>query len=327
MSTRAAGKEGAFAAREAPGGTLIVIGGTTASGKSALALRLAERMGATVVNADSQQLFVDLPILTARPTVLDERRADHRLYGILAADEQPSLGRWLALVAPILRETMAAGRAAVLVGGSGLYLEALLQGVAEVPDVPEEVRSRLRAWAAGRPAVELHERLAAVDPEAASRLRSSDPQRLLRALEVMEATGRPLAEWQRQGHRRIGLPERRMGLALMPPATVVRERVERRLAAMLADGARAEVEAALARRSTLAELPIAKVHGCRELVAVATGKIDEGVAIERIGAQVRQYAKRQRTFLRHRLPQLVSLEGAGDALDADEALIRMAPLG
>ncbi len=326
MSTRTAGNDGTFGADRAPGGTLIVIGGTTASGKSALALRLAERLDATIVNADSQQLFADLPILTARPSADDERRVDHRLFGILAAHEQPSLGRWLADVEAVLQSIWKAGRTAVLVGGSGLYIEALLRGIVEVPTVPAEIRSPLRAWAAGRPAVELHQRLAAVDPESAARLRPSDPQRVLRALEVMEATGRPLAQWQRDSRRRIRLPERCVGLALVPPATVVRERIGHRLGAMLVEGAQAEVEALSLRMPTLTDLPIAKVHGCRELLAAARGEMEEATAVERIAAQVRQYAKRQRTFLRHRLAELGPLDVCGETLEVDEALARAAPL-
>ncbi len=327
MSTSAAGKGRAFDLRNGGRGALVLIGGTTASGKSALALCLAERTGGVVINADSQQLFADLRVLTARPSAEDEMRAEHRLYGVLAADQQPSVGRWLALVEPALQGALHGGRPAILVGGTGLYIEALLRGIALIPSVPEELRRRLRGWAVDRPTVEIHRHLAAADPDAAARLRPSDRQRLLRALEVIEATGRPLGHWQRAERQRVALPRLRVGLALVPPAVIVRERAARRVEAMLAAGALYEVKALLQRRPDLRALPIAKVHGCRELLDLAAGRMAEATAAERIAIQVRQYAKRQRTFLRHRLPELPRLEIPGESLAPEEALGLMAQLG
>lgn len=300
----------------APGGTgigaLVVIGGSTASGKSALAVSLAKATGGTVVNADSQQLYRDLPTLTARPTPAEEAEAPHRLYGVLGPDEQASAGRWLDLVAPILREAADDPRPLIVTGGTGLYLEALLHGIVPVPDIPPGLRARLRAEAAGVPAPVLHERLRGQDPATAARLRPSDPQRVLRALEVLAATGRPLAEWQAAARRRLPLPGPVLGLALLPPASVASPRIERRLRLMLEGPAPAEVDALRRRFPQLASLPIAKLHGCRELLAVLDGSLDPATAEARIAAQVRQYAKRQRTFFRHRLPDLVPLATTGD---------------
>lgn len=300
----------------APGGAgigaLVVIGGSTASGKSALALALAEATGGTVVNADSQQLYRDLPTLTARPSLAEEARAPHRLYGVLGPDQQASAGRWLDLAAPVLREAAADPRPLIVTGGTGLYLEALLHGIVPVPDIPPELRARLRAEAAGVPAPVLHERLRRQDPATAARLRPSDPQRILRALEVLAATGRPLAEWQAAAPRRLPLPGPVVGVALLPPAAVVNPRIGRRLRLMLEGPALAEVDALHRRLPDLASLPVAKLHGCRELLAVLDGRLDLATAETLTAAQVRQYAKRQRTFFRHRLPELAPLAATGE---------------
>lgn len=224
---------------------LVVIGGSTASGKSALALKLAQRWGGTIVNADSQQLYRDLPILSARPTPEDETAAPHLLYGVLGPDEQASVGRWLELIAPVLANTIATDNTLILTGGTGLYIEALLHGLPAIPPVDPEVRRTLREAAVTTPAPNLHARLAAIDPLAAGRLAPTDTQRILRALEVVESTGRSLAEWQQEPHVSLALPARVTGVALLPPAQVVAPRTEGRLRAMLQGGAIQEVAALL----------------------------------------------------------------------------------
>ncbi|MDX6749436.1 tRNA (adenosine(37)-N6)-dimethylallyltransferase MiaA [Geminicoccaceae bacterium 1502E] len=310
-------------------GALIVIGGSTASGKSALALALAERLGGVIVNADSQQLFADLPILTARPSAADEARAHHRLYGVLGPREQPSAGRWLELVAPVLEELRATGRAAILTGGTGLYLHALLRGIAAMPPVPAALRERLRAESEGVPAALLHERLRAGDPVMAARLEPGDRQRILRALEILEATGRSLAYWQAQGRReRLELPPVLASIALVPPAALVARRIETRFEAMLQAGVLDEVAALAERCPDAARQPIAKVHGLRELLALREGRLEERTARERINAQIRQYAKRQRTWFRHQLPELRALETVGeDPALAAALLVQIAEAG
>jgi tRNA dimethylallyltransferase len=290
---------------------VVVIGGSTASGKSALALALAQELGGVVVNADSQQLFADLPILTARPTPEDEAAAPHWLYGVLAAHEQPSVGRWLALIEPVLAACRKEGRPAIVTGGTGLYLHALLHGMPEMPEIPAGLRRSLRAWAEAAGSAALHARLGERDPVMAARLRPSDTQRLLRALEVVEATGRSLAAWQQEPRRRIPLPERRLGLALVPPPTAVNPRIEVRLEVMLGAGALNEVRALLERCPDAPTLPIAKVHGLRELAALLQGRLDAAAAQRSIAAQIRQYAKRQRTWFRHQLPELTPVADVG----------------
>jgi tRNA dimethylallyltransferase len=294
-------------------GALVLIGGTTASGKSALALEIARRCGGVVVNADSQQLFRDLPILTARPSAADEAAAEHRLYGVMESSEQPSVGRWHDLVLPVLRGLLGERRAVLVVGGTGLYLHALLHGLSPIPEVAAEIRPRLEAEASGVPSAALHRRLGLVDPATAAKLRPSDRQRILRALEVLEGTGTPLAVWQALPRRRPDLPRPVAALALVPAAEIVARRSAQRLDAMLGRGALDELDGLRAAHPDLGRLPIAKVHGVRELLAVLEGGLPLEEAKERIAAQVRQYAKRQRTFLRHQLPELGAMPQLGDA--------------
>ena len=204
---------------------LIVIGGPTASGKSALALRLAEAVGGMIINADSMQLYRDLRILTARPTPEDEARVPHRLYGVLDAEDPASAGRWLELAGIAIGEARAEGRPAIVVGGTGLYLHALLHGIAPVPEIPAAVQSAARARFAALGAPAFHAELAKRDPAMAARLRPSDRQRLIRAYEVVVGTGRSLAAWQAAPPVRVELPMPRIGIALTPPRAALYERI------------------------------------------------------------------------------------------------------
>ena len=296
---------------------LIVIGGSTASGKSELALTLARRFDGVIVNADSQQLFRDLAILTARPTPRETELVPHHCYGMFGPEEQPSVGLWLDLAGKALASRRDSGRPAIIVGGTGLYLHALLHGIADMPVIPDQMRGELRDWAAGRSAADIHQRLAALDQAMAARLRPSDTQRLLRALEVRLATGRSLLEWQGAERRRLTLPGKVVGVALVPAAEAVALRVHARLEAMLADGALAEVADLLSRRPEALSLPIAKVHGMRELAAVLRGTLPIEQARAEITAQIRQYAKRQRTWFRRQLPEFQRIACTGET---DEAL-------
>lgn len=296
---------------------LVVIGGTTASGKSALATRLAERTGGVIVNADSMQLYAELRILTARPSAEDEARVEHRLYGVLDAAGTGSAGLWLSLAAPVIAEATAAGRPVIVVGGTGLYIQSLLQGLAPVPDVPADLRLRLRAEAEGLPPAELHRRLAARDPEMARQLRPSDPQRILRALEVLEATGRSLASWHAEPRLAVALPPHRVCLALLPPAAAVSRRIATRLDDMAEAGALAEVERLLARGDVPPDSPLLRATGVPELRGVLEGRRSLPDALAEAALRTRQYAKRQRTFFRHRLSELRKLETFGETWDDD----------
>lgn len=313
--------------RSRPSGT-VLIGGSTASGKSALALAVAERTGGVVLNADSVQLYRDLPILTARPGAADLARAEHRLYGILEADEPASVADWLARVKTELREVAADERLAIVTGGTGLYFKALLEGLPTIPDIPTGLRAELRQ--STRPTAELHAELGRLDPALARRLASGDRQRVIRGLEVALATGRPLSAWQADPQARLKLPHPVAGLALLPPASVVDARIAKRLEAMLDAGVLAELEAFLA-RSGRRPTRLAKADGVAEFGAFIEGEIDLDTAKRRTVLKVRRYAKRQRTFFRgqldHALPAVAvaAVAEAGNVEPlAEDLLARLA---
>ncbi|MGH6912759.1 MAG: tRNA (adenosine(37)-N6)-dimethylallyltransferase MiaA [Geminicoccales bacterium] len=289
----------------------IVIGGPTASGKSSLALHLAETCGGVIINADSMQLYRELRIVTARPGQAEEARVAHRLYGVLAADQPGSAGRWLALAQAALEEACQ-GRPPVVVGGTGLYLHALLHGLAAVPPVTSAIRVA---------AAQLYDQLGGPgfrallrtrDPVTAARLEAHDRQRLIRAYEVVTATGRSLAEWQARAPLRLVLPEPVVGLALVPPRALLHARIADRLAAMIDAGALDELEALSALRLA-PDLPLMKAVAVRELLAHVEGRLDLASALARATVQTRRYAKRQLTWFRHQMPELTPLPGFGDA--------------
>jgi tRNA dimethylallyltransferase len=303
---------------------LIVVAGPTASGKSALALHLAEAERGVIINADSMQLYRDLRLLTARPTAEDQARAPHRLYGILDAADPASAGRWLQLAGAAIGEALAERRPAIVVGGTGLYLHALLHGLAPIPHVATSVRdaARSRLAALGEPA--FHAELAELDPTMAARLRPTDRQRLLRAYEVVVGTGRSLAAWQAMPPLRLSLPARRRGLALVPPRPALYQRIDRRLHEMVEHGALEELKV-LAERSLPTDLPLMRAVAVPELLAYVSGRVDLDTALERAVVQTRRYAKRQLTWLRHRLPELRSVAEFGDDLDPRRAMALAGP--
>ncbi len=290
---------------------LIVIGGPSASGKSALALRLAEALGGVIINADSMQLYRELPLLTARPSPADEARLPHRLFGVLGAADPASVGRWLELAGAAIAASAAADRLPIVVGGTGLYLSALLRGLAPVPPVPAAARAEAEAMFERLGGAGLHALLMRRDPVMAARLRPSDRQRLIRAFEVVSATGRSLADWQAEPRFKLSLPQPVAGFALLPPRADLHLRIERRLQAMIAAGALAELRA-LRHAHPEPDLPLLKAVAVPELCAHLDGCLDLATALARAGVRTRQYAKRQATWLRHQLPELEPLQGFGD---------------
>ncbi|MFO1166998.1 MAG: tRNA (adenosine(37)-N6)-dimethylallyltransferase MiaA [Rhodoblastus sp.] len=284
----------------------ILIAGPTASGKSAVALDLARRAGGVVVNADSMQVYRDLRVLTARPSVADEAAAEHRLYGHVDGATNYSVGRWLDDFTALMAELERAGRLAVAVGGTGMYFKAATQGLSDIPRTPDEVRARVRAGAEGVAPAELHARLAARDPETAARLRPTDPQRILRALEVLEATGRPLSAFQVARAAPILPAGAWRGYFLSPEREAVRAAIDGRFLAMIEAGALDEAER-LAACNLDAALPIMRAHGAPALMAHLRGEMTLAEAIARGQADTRAYAKRQFTFARHQLPDFVWL--------------------
>lgn len=274
-----------------------LIAGPTASGKSALAMARAREMGAVIINADSQQLYADLRILTARPALEDEAEIEHRLYGVADAAEAWSVGRWSRAVMPILAELVEAGRPALLVGGTGLYFTALTKGLADIPDVPVEVRDTVeQAFDAEGEAV-FRSRLSILDTQAASRIEARDRQRLIRAMSVAEHTGRALSDWSADTTPLLA-PGSWTGSVVEPDRAALYARCDRRVESMIANGALDEVHGLRARNLDPA-LPAMKAVGVRELSAHLEGTTTLDKAIAATQQATRNYAKRQLTWFRN----------------------------
>lgn len=275
----------------------LIVAGPTASGKSALALGLAERLHGSVINADAMQCIRDLRVLTARPGAEDEARAPHLLYGVRKAAEPTSVAWWRGEAAAALGAVAAEGRVPILCGGTGMYLASLTQGLAAVPEVPDHARAEARALLAAIGPEALHARLSAADPETAARLRPTDGQRIARAWEVWRGTGRGLAAWQREP----GLPPLGWDFAailLDPPRDTLRAAIARRWDAMIEAGAVDEVRALLAQGLDPA-LPAMRAHGVPEIAAALCGEITPAEAGRRACLAIGQYTKRQATWFRH----------------------------
>jgi tRNA dimethylallyltransferase len=278
----------------------VLIAGPTASGKSGLALALAERLGGTVINADSMQVYRELCVLTARPTPEDEARAPHALYGCVGGAEAYSAGRYAADAAKAIAQAQAAGRVPIIVGGTGLYFKALLEGLSPIPSADPEVRAFWRGEAMRRPAAELHALLDARDPEMAARLMPTDTQRIVRALEVLESTGRSLADWQREPGRPVLAEAETVRLLLLPEREGHRTLIDARFDAMLAGGALDEVRALLDAGFS-AELPIMRALGVEPLAAHLREAFPLAEAVATAKSDTRKYAKRQLTWLRRNM--------------------------
>jgi tRNA dimethylallyltransferase len=278
----------------------VLIAGPTASGKSALALALAERKCGLVINADSMQVYRDLRIITARPTPAEEARAPHRLYGHVDAAEDYSVGRWLQDAAEAMAEAARLGCLPIFVGGTGLCFKALTRGLAAIPAIPADIRARVRRRLATEGAPALHAELALRDAAGAARLPPADSTRVARALEVLEATGRPIADWHKAGLPPL-LPERAVKVFLHVERAELRHRIAARFEAMLAQGALEEVRHLAARRLDPL-LPAMKAHGVPWLMRHLAGEMTLVAAAEQAKSDTRRYAKRQMTWFRHQLP-------------------------
>lgn len=278
---------------------VALIAGPTASGKSALALALAEKFGGTIVNADSAQVYHDLRIVTARPSPEEESRAPHRLFGhVDAADTGYSAARWAAEARVEIDRALAAGSLPILVGGTGLYLRTLIDGIAPVPEIDPAIRAEVRAM--NLP--DAYAALTAVDRAEAARLNPADTTRICRALEVIRSTGRPIADWRRE---RVGGIDERIDLVatiLLPPRDWLNARIDRRFAAMVDAGAMEEVATLIAREDVPLDAPVRRAIGMPELAAAVLGEITLADAIERASLATRQYAKRQYTWFRNQPP-------------------------
>jgi tRNA dimethylallyltransferase len=295
---------------------LIVIAGPTASGKSALALVLAQQIGGVIVNADSAQIYRDLRVLSAAPTDEELSRTEHRLYGVQDGALPCSAAEWAGMARREVADIHSTGRTPILVGGTGLYLRTLLDGIAPVPAIDPEVRERVRA----APIEENRAKLESLDPEAAARLKPADTARINRSLEVILSTGRTLAEWQKQRESGIGEEVELHSIILLPPRKWLYARCDERFAHMVDEGAVAEVEALLARQLN-PNLPVMRAIGVPELSAYLLGKISLDEAIAAGQQATRRYAKRQYTWFAHQPPaawprfqEALNMDNLGDAV-------------
>jgi len=279
----------------------VLIAGPTASGKSAFALELAQKSGGVVINTDSMQVYRDLRVITARPTPAEEARVPHRLYGHVDAAVNFSAGAWVMDAAKVLAEARAQNLQPIFVGGTGLYFKALTRGLSAVPPIPSEVRESVRARLERDGVEALHAELAKRDPASAERLKPRDRTRIARALEVVEATGRTLPDWHREGLPPLLPPGEFSALFLAPERDQLYARIDARFDAMLDAGAIGEV-AALATRQLDPLLPAMKAHGVPALIRHLSGEITREEAAEIGRADTRHYAKRQFTWFRHQLP-------------------------
>ena len=280
----------------------VLIAGPTASGKSALALEVAAFADGVIINADSMQVYRDLRIITARPTDEEMSQAPHRLYGHIGAEEIYSAGRWLREAELEIASARLSGKTAIVIGGTGLYFSALLQGLSAVPEVPSEVRQQVRDLGGTKDNEALHAMLAARDPRTASELRVSDRQRVLRALEVIEATGRGLAEWRQEP----GVPVLNSGdyqsIFLEADREALGQRIDKRFDKMLVEGALDEVKT-LHARNLDPRIPALKAHGVPWLVKYLSGEMTLEEAAAQGKRDTRQYSKRQETWFRNQLPE------------------------
>jgi tRNA dimethylallyltransferase len=282
----------------------VLIAGPTASGKSAAALALAERIGGVIINADSMQVYAEAPILTAQPDAMAKARVPHLLYGHVSAHEAYSVGLWAEDAQAALMQAKTMDKVPVFVGGTGMYFMALEEGLATIPPIPDDVRAAARALLDEIGVGELHARLTARDPETAAGLRPTDPQRTLRAWEVIEATGRPLVEWQREPAEPILKGMKLARILLDPP--------RERLRAAIADRFESMVDQGLAEAQLLVgldpALPAAKLLGLRPLQALARGDVERRAAIQEAVTATRQFAKRQMTWFRGRMPHYLRFD-------------------
>jgi tRNA dimethylallyltransferase len=299
------------------GVTAVLIAGPTASGKSALALELAQNRDGVVINTDSMQVYRDLRVLTARPTEAEEATIPHRLYGHVDAAVNFSAGAWIADAAKVLSEVRAQGRLPIFVGGTGLYFKALTRGLSAIPPIAIEIRERVRAKLERDGVEVLHAELARRDPLSAERLKPRDRTRIARALEVEEATGRSIIDWHREGLPPLLPPGSFQALFLNPERDALYAGIGARFDAMLKTGALDEVEKLAARRLDPL-LPAMKAHGVPPLMRHLKGEITLAEAAEIGRADTRHYAKRQFTWFRHQLPDFewVKPEAAREWLEA-----------
>lgn len=292
LSTSGLGRSGAS--------RVILLAGSTASGKSALALVLARRTKGVIVNADSMQVYREAPIITAQPSADEQAEVAHRLYGHVSGSEAYSTGRYVDDMKGVLAELRASDRTAIIVGGTGLYFKALLEGLSPVPPIPPDIRARCRALAENQGVAAVRDAVATVDPEIAVRLDATDAQRLVRALEVFEATGRPLSDWQRVPGKPVVDGETALKLVVNRPRADLQARADARFDHMIAAGALVEMRA-IAALDLARDLPLMRALGVRPLIDHLAGRLSLEAAIDDGKLETRQYIKRQQTWLKRHM--------------------------
>lgn len=282
----------------------VLIAGPTASGKSALGLLLAERLGGAIINTDAMQVYRELRVLSARPSASEEAQVPHFLYGIASAHEPFSVARWAAVATGALADVRARGLMPIFVGGTGLYFAALLNGLSPIPDIHASIRvdARMKLQEFGNQ--RFHEELSRRDPAMGGRLDAGDSQRMVRAWEVLEATGQSLDEWQKLKGKPV-LTGNLARFVVKPNREWLRAQIARRFDAMMADGALGEAGALGPIND---ELPAARALGVPQLLAHLRGEATLADAVERAVIETRQYAKRQMTWFRHQMPDWTFIE-------------------
>lgn len=279
----------------------ILIHGPTASGKTALAIAVARRLGGEVINADSMQVYRDLQVISARPDAEEMNGVPHHLFGHVDAATRYSTGDWLEEARREIKQLELKGKRAILVGGTGLYLLALTQGLSNIPPVPDDIRAQVRAISEAEGATGLRDRLAPVDPQSAGRLGTGDRQRLARAYEVWLTTGRLISQFQEERQPPVLQDGEWIGFALTPPRSRLYQKIDRRFEGMLMQGAMDEARG-LMERNLDPELPAMKAHGMPWLTAFARGEISAELAAENAKRDTRRYAKRQFTWIGRQFP-------------------------
>lgn len=284
---------------------LYLMAGPTAAGKSAAAIELAHKVNGVIINADALQIYADLPILSAQPSESACKQAEHRLYGVLDALESGSAARWVAMARAEIAKTVENGQVPLLVGGTGLYFRALLQGLSEIPNISNEIKEKIKVDLESGGLAAIRERLATLDPDSYSRLKPKDTQRLLRAYEVVLATGKPLGWWHDKDSHQPDSGEKKWArqftlkpILMMPERAELYARCDRRFLAMIEQGAVAEVQTLLNRKLDTS-LPIMKTIGVREIGSYLSGEITLDAAITAAQQSTRNYAKRQMTWFRN----------------------------